>query len=341
MWYNITRHTEYVEIENLDNNPIELIVIFSTGFNDDKTEEFTIPVRKKKKYEINTDGKYTFTLTQTIIKTPETVFISIDFYNYFLERVILTLEEIFCGCGDCDNCDDCDDQNMLLYAYAKVFTYYTLMKKYYAAYVDAVLSCQMCDMAEEVNCLVSSEKYLGDYNNLNFLKKILAYYYLSFYFAEVNEDNEEEIKIKFNYNTIISCLKGINIECIKQNIENMGLFTINSASYINQAPTEVGDYTLSVPNRTITTLTSAMFTTGTTPAYSDPEGDPADAVRIDSLPADGELQLNGTPVSVGDIISISDIDAGLLKYVSPNQDALDQDTFNFSVRDTGSLTFVS
>ena len=121
----------------------------------------------------------------------------------------------------------------------------------------------------------------------------------------------------------------------------MGLFTINNGAYVNQPPSQVGDYSMSVANRATTVLTLAMFTTNTTPAYSDPEGDAASAVRIDTLPGDGVLKLSGVNVTVGQIILAADINAGNLTYVSPNQDALDTDTFDFSVSDTGSGLFVS
>ena len=121
----------------------------------------------------------------------------------------------------------------------------------------------------------------------------------------------------------------------------MGLFTINNGAYVNLPPSAVGDFNITVANRAVTVLTLAMFTTSTTPVYSDPEGDVAKEVRIDTLPVDGVLKLSGTNITTGQIIPVAGIVAGNLTYESPNQNALDTDTFNFSVSDLGSGMFVA
>ena len=114
-----------------------------------------------------------------------------------------------------------------------------------------------------------------------------------------------------------------------------------SPAVVNQPPSAVGDNTITASNRATTELTLAMFTTDTTPVYTDPEGDPVDALRVDSLPADGTLLYNSIAVVVNQIISAADITAGLFEFTSPNQDTINTTSFSFSLRDTGSLTFVS
>lgn len=109
----------------------------------------------------------------------------------------------------------------------------------------------------------------------------------------------------------------------------------------NLPPSNVGDNTITVPNRALTTLTVPMFTTGTTAPYADPENNPMDALRIDTLPVDGILLYNSIPVILGQIISSSDIALGLFEFQSPNQNTINITNFNFSLRDTGSLIFVS
>ena len=125
----------------------------------------------------------------------------------------------------------------------------------------------------------------------------------------------------------------------------MASFSVTYQAYVNQPPT-IGNYTMSKANRegaTIgTTLTTAMFTTSTTPAYSDIEGDSADAVRINTLPTNGAvLKLDGVIVTVGQTITIADITSGKLKLVAPDVNALTTSVFTFSVRDTGSMVFSS
>ncbi|WP_165456848.1 cadherin-like domain-containing protein, partial [Aquabacterium lacunae] len=45
---------------------------------------------------------------------------------------------------------------------------------------------------------------------------------------------------------------------------------------------------------------------------TDVDGDALKAVRIDTLPTDGSLQLNGVPVTAGQVISAADLAAGKL-----------------------------
>ena len=72
------------------------------------------------------------------------------------------------------------------------------------------------------------------------------------------------------------------------------------------------------------------FTTGDFP-FDDADGDPLDAVIIDSLPEIGTLTLNGTAVSVGQTVEANDIAAGGLVYTSDARGA-DAD-FTFRVSD--------
>lgn len=187
---------------------------------------------------------------------------------------------------------------------------------------------------------------MGDTKSSLLFDRILASFYLCFYFIEYYSNSDiESVNKKFKYNKINQCIKTANadIECIKNNIENnMGVFTVNFGQYINRPPDVVGNYTTSAANREELTLTVGQFTTQTTPAYHDPENDPAQAVRIDTLPTNGAvLTLNGANVSVGQIVLISDIAANKLKLKGPNQDLLATCVFNFSVRDTGSMQFTS
>ena len=53
------------------------------------------------------------------------------------------------------------------------------------------------------------------------------------------------------------------------------------------------------------------------------------------------LKIDGVAALVNDVISAADIGLNKLTYESPDQDALDNDTWDFSLRDTGSLTWSS
>tara|TARA_R110000822_G_scaffold227017_3_gene359733 strand:+ start:3402 stop:4133 length:732 start_codon:yes stop_codon:yes gene_type:complete len=118
-------------------------------------------------------------------------------------------------------------------------------------------------------------------------------------------------------------------------------FEIMVDAKINEAPSEVGDGTADVDYSLTLTFTRAMFTTETTPPYSDPEGDGALLLKIKTLPALGNIKLNGVNVIVDEIITFSDIDLELLTYVPDNADTDgDVQGFTFEIADSGSGIFV-
>lgn len=104
-----------------------------------------------------------------------------------------------------------------------------------------------------------------------------------------------------------------------------GATVVNS---FNSPPVSTND-TQTVAAATATFLTSADFG-----AYSDPDVNPWVSVRIESLPTGGTLQwFNGTiwsSVSIGQSISINDIDANKLRYTSAAQTTTDSFTFKVS-----------
>ena len=121
--------------------------------------------------------------------------------------------------------------------------------------------------------------------------------------------------------------------------------TVNAIK--NEPPSEVGDGEETIDHGETLIFTRAMFTTATTPPYSDPEGDAALLLKITSLPTNGTIYLQGvtdsltSPVIVNQIISFSDIDLGRLYYV-PDSGIIEEDieSFTFGIADAGSGIFV-
>lgn len=116
-----------------------------------------------------------------------------------------------------------------------------------------------------------------------------------------------------------------------------GTVTFIVAADVNDPPSAVGDNTLNTDHAVTVVFTTADFTTNTTPAYADPEGDPAFKLRVDSLPIEGTLKLNGVNVTLNQEITFVDINSGLFTYVpnSLNSNSYNVD-FNFSIQDSGS-----
>ena len=109
--------------------------------------------------------------------------------------------------------------------------------------------------------------------------------------------------------------------------------TASSTVLINIVP--VADPPTSADN-TVTTDEDIVFTFGLSDfAFADQDvGDALTAVRIDTLPTDGQLLIGGNPVTVGQVIAQSSIDNGLLLFVpDPDENGTGYATFDFSVSD--------
>jgi hypothetical protein len=122
---------------------------------------------------------------------------------------------------------------------------------------------------------------------------------------------------------------------------SIGYFTVYILEKENEPASSVGDNTLSTPYATTITFSKADFTSGTTPAYADPEGDAASQLKILSLPLSGLLKYNNTDVSVNQVISFNEIASGYFQYVPDVVEiGLQQESFNFAIADAGSGIFV-
>jgi hypothetical protein len=119
-----------------------------------------------------------------------------------------------------------------------------------------------------------------------------------------------------------------------------GIITFSVAGKTNEPPT-VGDGSVTINYGETLIFTSAMFTTATVPAYSDPEGDNPSELKILTLPTLGEILYEGLPAVNNLIITMANIDAGKLTYV-PDLADIDGDLqgFTFAVSDAGSNIFV-
>lgn len=107
-------------------------------------------------------------------------------------------------------------------------------------------------------------------------------------------------------------------------------------------PATLGDNTIYVDNRVTTVLSLAMFTSLLQPPYNDPEGDLIDAIRIDDISTanTGIMYLNGVEITIGTIITREELAASLFTHIGPDDSSLSTDSFAFSARDEGSLTWV-
>ncbi len=104
-------------------------------------------------------------------------------------------------------------------------------------------------------------------------------------------------------------------------------------------PATADDNNIYVDNRAITVMTVSMFTLN----YSDPDGDSLDSIRIDVISSDndGEFLYYGTPVAPGQIITVNELNAGAFIHSAPDENTINTDSINVSIRDTGSMIWTS
>ena len=109
---------------------------------------------------------------------------------------------------------------------------------------------------------------------------------------------------------------------------SIGTLTVNVGA--NNPPDSVDKTVLTTENKPVS-FAAADF------AFSDADpGQTLAAVRIDSLPANGSLLLNGVAVRAGQIVSAADIAAGKLSYAPGlNGNESNDVSFKFSVQDSG------
>lgn len=100
----------------------------------------------------------------------------------------------------------------------------------------------------------------------------------------------------------------------------------NNFGFVENQPPAGMDNVFNVAEDTIITFSTSDF------GFSDPNLDPFDNVRIDTLPTDGILQLNGTAVTPEQVIAVSDI-SSLTFTPEANEFGAPYTDFTFSVQD--------
>lgn len=121
-----------------------------------------------------------------------------------------------------------------------------------------------------------------------------------------------------------------------------GVMSLSLTSAANLAPSTVGDNTILFGYGVAKVFAAADFTTNTTPAYSDPEGDLPYKLKVTSLPTSGSLSFNGSPVAINQEMLLSSVDAGYLIYSQDLSVKSSQSvTFDFAISDVGSEQFTA
>ena len=100
----------------------------------------------------------------------------------------------------------------------------------------------------------------------------------------------------------------------------MGIITLNISAQDNRPPNSSGWLSIALAYGATHIFTLPNFTTETSPAYGDPEGDPLDSIKITSLPSQGVLKKGIVAVIANEQITSAELTAGDLTYESDSAD---------------------
>ena len=339
MWFSISRDNNSFLIISNNNNDITIKLSYKDSCNGSIVllKTYTTNTSIVLNLPIN-DNYY---IIEVINNIGDSYIIDIPKFNTILKSLVEDIELILCDCN-CKHCEDCEGSTNKDYTSTllKLISFYTLNKQYFQRFLDIVLECTKCNILDSNQCILINEKVYGNSNNTKLLKELISSYYITFYYGSTLENRS-----LFNYNNTYNCIKnlGIDLSCIENKIKNMATVNMITDAYVNKPPSNVGNITLNATNRTPTVYSLASFTG----VFTDPENDPLQAIRVDTLPAHGQLMYDTTGssnwalVTAGQVILASDITAGRFKFIPPDQNALDNTSWNYSARDSGSMQFIS
>ena len=241
MWYKIERVNKQFIISNVGESSIYASLYLSpTGDREEDYEivnsevcilkgedsSFTLP---------SNEGLFKLILTNKAGKTEE---IFIPQYEVLLTSLIEDVDNILCGC-ECADCPDCDGENEdVLSVVLKLLAFNTLNRDKYANNLASTSRCVECDILDISKCNLLQENVIGNINNTALLKKLVAYYYLVFYYTDLYLSRDETAtKSIYNFSKIFPCVKKYNLDinCISLNSISTNIIESHSSGVDNEA----------------------------------------------------------------------------------------------------------
>lgn len=160
----------------------------------------------------------------------ESTYVSV--YKEFLKSLIEDIKYVLCGCA-CESCPDCGKKEKdYLSALVKMFSYNIINGSMYNQFFTATGECVKCNILDVNQCLLRNETILGNSDNTELMKQVIAYYYLVYYYTDLRlNQNSSNVTTLYDYKNIIKCIKklGIDESCINGSIvieEPEGIFTV-------------------------------------------------------------------------------------------------------------------
>lgn len=158
------------------------------------------------------DGNYSITLQ--IEEEIETVPL-IKYYNNLLLSFLSEVEKVLCGCTPCKDCEECNECEDYLSSFAKALAFNSLNFPKYKLYIDTITNSQSCQFNDEILCILNREKIYGSSSLKEVMLRIIATYYLSFYYKDlalvVDQEEKDYINTKYKFLKISKCMRNLGI----------------------------------------------------------------------------------------------------------------------------------
>lgn len=207
--------TKYKDVYTIQNNGI---VPFTYSINKQSCES-TSPILSNGLLNPNTTAEIKFPTDGVFIITldtgEETTTITVTIYNNLLLSFINSVEKILCGCSKCNDCEDCNNCEDYWASLMKGHAFNLLNYPTYQTYFNTITQENICDFTDNIICSITREKVFGNIDIKEVTLKMIAYYYLSFFFKDFYSalDAEEAayISIKYKFDKISKCLKKLGI----------------------------------------------------------------------------------------------------------------------------------
>ena len=240
MFYSLKRSKENFVVTKTSQNPVDLTIYKQETCSDNTFVEIVPLQTITDSVEIaliQGGGLYKFVLSSLVETEVRTVEVLIPYYNNILVSLIKDFERVLCDCA-CKKPDDCThkiDEQSLSDILLKVITYYAIANSFYCYFLNQTFERLRCMIIDESECVILNERILGSANKTLLLKRVVALYYLTFYFAELNLNSDKEyINEKFKFTKMAKCINllGIDTQPIITELECLEFVQNDVNSYI-------------------------------------------------------------------------------------------------------------
>jgi len=208
-------YTNIKDVHSLTNNESTAMAYTINKIDCDKTTEIkvgTLLANQTAILNFKQDGNYSIILQ--VGEEIETVPL-IKYYNNLLLSFLYEVEKVLCGCTPCKDCEECNDCEDYINSFSKALAFNSLNFPKYQLYIDTITNNQACDFNDEVLCALTKEKIYGSTSFKEVILRVLATYYLSFYYKDlslvVDQEEKDYINTKYKFIKISKCMRNLGI----------------------------------------------------------------------------------------------------------------------------------